>query len=130
MRAMEGNEGYNALLQVKVSDTVYKCHLCNKRFSRQEDIRSHYEIHAADFDFKCQLCEDFVQSNLQIIVNHLMEKHPEILKIEQIKEIVKTKYLCELCGFETDNAIPMFKHKIESHKENSRADSTSCYDIK
>ena len=52
-----------------------KCNICNKKFSKQEELMNHNEIiHGKDLEYDCKKCKKYF-SNMEDMRTHLQKEH-------------------------------------------------------
>ena len=52
-----------------------KCSICNKKFSKQEELMNHEEIiHGKDLQYDCKKCDKYF-SNMEDMRTHLQKEH-------------------------------------------------------
>jgi len=58
----------------------YPCLMCDARFKKKQHLQNHERIHTGQ-KFVCEVCEQAF-SRKNILKQHVIRKHPEVLKME------------------------------------------------
>ena len=86
------------------SDKKPKCKVCNKTFSRPDNLKAHEKVHIVEKSFKCKSCSDCFRTILDL------KKH------ERIHDDVNS-FKCEPCGKVFSIVSDLKKHQVKHSEE-------------
>lgn len=73
-------------MKIHAGKRDHACHLCEKSYFHQKDLRLHWDVAHKAKTFHCELCT-FTNSRKDYLQNHLNSAHKN-LSLEQKKEIL------------------------------------------
>lgn len=94
----------------------YKCSYCGKGFNDSFDLKRHVRTHTGVKPYKCNQCEKSFTQRCSL-ESHLDKIHGQKhdFSYKQRREKI---YVCEDCGFSTQDVREHYKHSREHHAAN------------
>jgi hypothetical protein len=111
------------------------CHLCNKAFVVQRELKNHLLVHSDSKNFKCQSCSmafsEFKTTYVSMMFS-TMFFFSESLKALQSHILTKPNHLyyCIFCGGAETKINNTLQHVQEKHPENRNKLMLPCYKCK
>ncbi|CAH0549861.1 unnamed protein product [Brassicogethes aeneus] len=101
---------YHILSCLKLkTDKLHKCPICHFTAIQKGNLKKHIKTHNKIKELKCLFCK--YQCDLKCdLDNHIIFKHPNVLKKSNNNLITSKLYLCEKCNYKTTSAAYLKKH--------------------
>ncbi|CAH0548710.1 unnamed protein product [Brassicogethes aeneus] len=98
---------------------------CTWKFSRSDELTRHYRTHSGQSPFSCNLCErsfkrsDHLSRHMNRHKDNQAEKGEEKEKFPEFVKYPRSKFMCSICTFKSDDKQEITSHFAEKHPKNN-----------